>query len=263
MTNQTIEKMAGMRLSAMGQEYRRQLELPAMNALSFDDRMALLVEAQWMARSNSRLKKLLKEANLRTPSACLEDLDYDPRRKLDRSQIAMLSDCSWIREARNLLVIGATGTGKTWLACAFANAACRIGMKVRCYRVNRLLTDLSIGRGDGSYNRLINELKKPDLLILDDFGMTALDTSGCYDLSEVIEERHGRKSTIVLSQLPVAQWHQVFDDSTIADAILDRLVNNSYRFELQGPSMRRSDFIAVPVDKKEVVDEIDMKRMTE
>lgn len=249
MTNQTLDKLSSMKLSAMEQEYRRQMELPAMQALSFDERMAMLVDVQWLARSNSRLKKLLREADLRTPSACLEDMDYDPRRKLDKAHVARLSDCAWIKEARNLFVTGATGTGKTWFTCAFGNAACRIGLKVRCYRVNRLLTDLAIGRGDGSYNKLMNELKKPELLILDDFGMSSLDPAGCRDLLEVIEERHGRKSTVVSSQLPVAQWHEVFEDATIADAVLDRLVHNAYRFELHGPSMRRQDVAAVPAEK--------------
>jgi DNA replication protein DnaC len=155
--------------------------------LSFDERLAMIVDAQWLAKANSRLKRLLKQANLRDASASLEDINYDPRRNLDKATIARLADCTWIREGKNLIITGATGTGKTYLISAFGNAACRKGLKVRSYKVNRLLTDLAISRGDGSYNRLLNDLKKPDLLILDDFGMAPLTPSACRDLLEVIE----------------------------------------------------------------------------
>jgi len=246
MTNQTLDKLSGMGLSAMAKEYRRQMELPAMQALPHDERMAMLVDAQWLSRANSRLKKLLKEANLREPSASLEDVNYDPRRRLDKSAVARLSDCAWVREAQNLIITGATGTGKTWLACAYGNAACRLGLKVRFYRMNRLLTNLAIGHGDGSWDKVLNDLKKADLLILDDFGMTLLDPASCRDLLEVIDDRQGRKSTIVSAQLPVAKWHAMFEDATIADAVLDRLVHSAHRLELHGPSLRAKDVAAVP-----------------
>jgi DNA replication protein DnaC len=246
MTNQTLDKLSGMGLSAMAQEYRRQMELPAVQALPWDERTAMLVDAQWLARANSRLKKLLREANLREPSACLEDVNYDPRRKVDKPDVARLSDCAWIREAQNLIITGATGTGKTWLSSAFGNAACRLGLRVRYHRMNRLLTSLAIGRGDGSWDKLLNELKRADLLILDDFGMSPLDPASCRDLLEIIDERHGRKSTIISAQLPVSQWHAVFEDATIADAVLDRLVHSAHRFELHGPSLRAKDVAAVP-----------------
>ena len=222
----------------MEQEYRRQVELPANAALSFDDRLAMMVDAEWLAKANNRLQRFLREANLREQAATLEDLNFDVRRSLDKAIIGRLADCSWIKEGRNLIVTGATGTGKTYLVSAFGNAACRKSLKVRSYRVNRLLTDLAIGRGDGSYNRILNELKKPDLLILDDFGMTSLDPSACRDLLEVVDDRHGRKSITISAQLPVAKWHGVFEDSTIADAVLDRLINNAHRIELKGPSLR-------------------------
>jgi len=241
LTHQTTEKLIAMRLSAMGKEYRRQMEGPEPNALSFDERFGMLVDAEWTARSNSRLSKLLRLAQLRIANACLEDVDYDPRRKLDRGYVARLADCSWVAEHRNLIITGATGTGKTYLACAFGNAACRQGLKVRYYRMNRLLTDLAIGRGDGSYNRLMRDLKKTDLLLLDDWGMAPLDPSSGRDLLEVVEDRFGSRSTVVCGQLPVRQWHELFEDSTVADAVLDRLVHNSYRFELAGPSKRNSE----------------------
>ena len=213
-------------------------ELPANAALPFDERLAMIIDAEWLAKANKRLQRFLREANLREPSANLEDINFEPKRNLDKAAIVRLADCAWIKEGRNLIVTGATGTGKTYLVSAFGNAACRKNLKVRSYRVNRLLTDLSIGRGDGSYNRLLNDLKKPDLLILDDFGMASLDPGACRDLLEVVDDRHGRKSIVISAQLPVANWHSVFEDATIADAVLDRLVNNAHRVELKGPSLR-------------------------
>lgn len=238
MINQTLDKLNSMKLRAMEQEYRRQVELPANAALSFDERLAMMVDAEWLAKANNRLQRFLREANLREQAASLEDLNFGVKRCLDKAVIGRLADCSWIKEGRNLIVTGATGTGKTYLVSAFGNAACRKSLKVRSYRVNRLLTDLAIGRGDGSYNRLLNDLKKPDLLILDDYGMATLDPNACRDLLEVIDDRHGRKSTAISSQLPVAKWHGLFEDSTIADAVLDRLVNNAHRIDLKGPSLR-------------------------
>lgn len=238
MINQTIDKLNSMKLRAMEQEYRRQVELPANAALPFDERLAMIIDAEWLAKANKRLQRFLREANLREPSANIENINFDPKRNLDKAAIVRLADCAWIKEGRNLIVTGATGTGKTYLVSAFGNAACRKNLKVRSYRVNRLLTDLSIGRGDGSYNRLLNDLKKPDLLILDDFGMASLDPGACRDLLEVVDDRHGRKSIVISAQLPVANWHSVFEDATIADAVLDRLVNNAHRVELKGPSLR-------------------------
>lgn len=238
MINQTLDKLSSMKLRAMEQEYRRQVELPANATLSFDDRLAMMVDAEWLAKANNRLQRFLREASLREQAATLEDMSFDVRRCLDKAAIGRLADCGWIKEGRNLIVTGATGTGKTYLVSAFGNAACRKSLKVRSYRVNRLLTDLAIGRGDGSYNRLLNELKKPDPLILDDFGMASLDPSSCRDLLEVVDDRHGRKSTVISAQLPVAKWHGVFEDATIADAVLDRVINNAHRIELKGPSLR-------------------------
>lgn len=240
MIYQTMDKLNRMKLRAMEQEYQRQVELPANSALPFDERFAMMVDAEWLAKANKRLQRLLREANLREPSANLEDLNFNPKRNMDKATIARLADSSWVSEGRNLIVTGATGTGKTYLISAFGNAACRKSLKVRSLRVSRLLTDLAIGRGDGSYNRLLHDLKKPDLLILDDFGMASLDPVACRDLLEVVDDRHGRKSIAISAQLPVANWHSVFEDATIADAVLDRLVNNAHRIELKGPSLRQA-----------------------
>ena len=155
--------------------------------------------------------------------------------------ISRLANCVWVREGHNIIISGATGTGKTFLACALGQAACRQGFKVKYYRVNRLLTDLAIGHGDGSYNKIMRDLKKTDLIILDDFGMAILDPISSRDLLEVIEDRFGAKGTIIATQLPVANWHELFEDSTVADAILDRVIHNSYRFEPKGDSKRRDN----------------------
>jgi len=238
MINVTCEKLKGLRLPSMVAEYRRQTELPATHSLGFDDRLSMIVDAECLARYNKKLSELIRLAKLREPSACLEDIDYDSKRKLDKTLVARLSSCVWVKEGRNVIITGSCGTGKTYLASAFGNAACRMGLKVRSYRVTRLLTDLHIGRGDGSYNRLLADLKKPDLLILDDFGIAPIDQTAARDLLEVIDDRHSVKATLITAQLPVADWHGIFEDPTAADAILDRLVHNSYRFPLAGPSLR-------------------------
>lgn len=246
MINQTLEKLSAMRLSVMEQEYRRQLELPSMSELSFEERLAMLVDAEWLSRQNKKLNQLLKAANLRNPEACLEDVDYAPSRKLEKAQIARLSDLSWVSEGRNLFITGACGTGKTWLSSAFGNAACRQGIKVKSIRVNRLLSALMTARNDGCWAKLLTEMKKPDLLILDDFGLSPFDTLHCRDLLEIVDDRYGRGSILITAQLPISGWHGIFEDATIADAVLDRLVHNSYRIELHGPSKRLRLPLEVP-----------------
>jgi len=240
LNNQTVEKLRSMKLPAMAAEFVRQSEVPSMDALCFEERVGLLADAEWLSRENNRIKKLTKEANLRVSSACFADVDYRPSRKLDRANVARLSDFSWVRETKNLIITGATGTGKTWLACAFGAEACRKGIRTSFYRVNRLLSDLAVADGSGSLNKLLAKLKKADIMILDDWGMTALNTLESRFLLEVFEDRYGERATVISAQLPVAKWHGIFEDSTIADAVLDRLVHNSYRLELQGPSLRPS-----------------------
>ena len=238
MTYQTQEKLTEMKLYAMNAEYKRQAELPTMDDLDFDSRLGMLVDAQWLSRRDARFQRLVHTANLREPSANLADIDYTSSRNLKKSQITQLSDCRWIKGQHNLIITGACGTGKTYILSAIGREACLRNFKVKCYRMNRLITDLAIGRGDGSYNKLIDELKKPDLLILDDFAMQVLEPSASRDLLEVIEERHGRKSTAISAQLPVKLWAEIFEDQTSGDAILDRLIPNAYRIALEGPSRR-------------------------
>lgn len=243
MIQQTRQWLRELRLPAMEKAYTNQAELPASEGLGFDERFALLVQAELESRKDKKLKRLLKAACLRDSGACLEELDFQAGRNLEKSAVANLGGCTWIRRGHNLLVSGACGTGKTYLISAFGNAACRQGYSVRSYRLPRLLVDLQIGRGDGSWEKILGDLKKPDLLILDDFGITLLEPMHCRDLLEVIDDRIGAASTIVASQLPVSSWRGTFADTTIAEAILDRLLQKAYRFELKGPSRRQSQSV--------------------
>lgn len=248
MNYQTAEQLTAMKLNAMRLEYARQDELPASQALSFDDRLGMIVTAQFNARNKAKTNRLIRLAHLREPTACLENLDYEPIRKLKKADIARLSDCQWVTSGNNLIITGATGVGKTYLLSAFGREACTRGLTVRCYRVPRLLTDLNIARGDGSYNKLMQDLVKPNLLLLDDFGMKQLDLGMTQDFLEVIEERyHKHKSVAISAQLPVKNWVSIFKDQTIADAVLDRIVRNAYRFDLKGPS-RRPTIEHIPAD---------------
>jgi len=242
MIQQTRQWLRDLRLPAMEKAYAAQVELPASSGLGFDERFAILIQAELESRQEKKLNRLLKSASLRDRKACLEELDYQGGRGLEKSTVANLSDCRWIRKGHNLLVSGACGTGKTYLASAFGNAACRQGFSVRSYRLPRLLVDLQIGRGDGSWEKILNDLKKTDLLILDDFGITPFEPLNCRDLLEVVEDRtQSAASTIVASQLPFSAWRAAFADATIAEAVLDRLFARTQRFELKGPSRRHSE----------------------
>jgi len=239
MTEQTRIALRELRLPAMEKAYSQQLELPASAALGFDERLSLLVQAELESRKNKKLSRLLKTANLKDKRACLEELDFCKSRNLEKSLVANLADCRWIRKGYNLLITGACGTGKTFLVSAFGNAACRQGYTVRAFRLPRLLVEMQIGRGDGSWDKILRDLKKPDILILDDFGLAPLAPLECRDFMEVVEDRYGAASIIIASQLPVSSWHGVFADATIADSVLDRLLQNAHRFELKGPSRRQ------------------------
>ena len=254
MNYQTNEQLSEMKLHAMKLEYQRQQELPAINDLDFDERFSMIVNEQYSARKDAKVKRLIRAANLREMNAYLANIDYDPVRHLKKADVARLSNCEWITNGANLIITGATGVGKTYLLSAFGRAACTKGISVRSYRVPRLLTSLGISRGDGSYNRLMLDMIKPGLLILDDFGLKQLDLTMTQDLLEVVEERHHAGRSIAISaQLPVKEWPSVFKDRTIADAVLDRLVRNAYRFDLKGPSKRPSVEHRPPADDAETV----------
>jgi len=236
--NQTIDKFRAMRLPAMAAEYIRQLEMPGMDALDYDERVGMMADAEWLSRENNRIHKLTKAASLRYPAACFADIDYRPSRKIDRAYIARLSDFTWAKEARNIVITGCTGTGKTWLACAFGAEACRAGLKVYYYRVTRLINEMAAEYAAGSLIKLLSKLKKADILILDDWGLTSFNPTESRFLLEAIDDRYNESSLIISTQLPVAKWHGLFEDLTIADATLDRIVHGSHRFDLHGPSLR-------------------------
>ena len=238
MINQTAEKLRMMRFPAMAAEYLRQSESPCMSALDFDERMGMIVDAEWLSRESSRINKLIKSASLRFPAACFADIDYRPSRKLDKSMIARLSDFTWVKEARNIIITGATGCGKSWLACAFGAEACRMRLSAAYYRTSRLLNEMSQANGTGSLGKLLAKLKKTNILILDDWGLATFNPLESLFLYEVFEERYGECSTVITAQVPVSKWHDLFEDPTKADAVLDRITHNSYRIALQGHSLR-------------------------
>lgn len=239
MLNQpTLNTLRALRLTGMAEAFAQQLEQPEVQRLSFDERLALLVDREQTYRNNRRLQRLLQAAHFRQ-QACVEEIDFQPKRGIDRSLIANLSSCDWIRQRHNLLITGATGTGKSWLACSFGQAACRQGLAVKYERTHRLLEQLRIARGDGSYHKQLAGLAKLDLLILDDFGLKPLQQTERHDLLEIIEDRHGVHSTLITSQLPVSAFYEYLNEPTIADALLDRLLHSAHRLELKGESMRR------------------------
>lgn len=239
MTNETIRKLNELKLFGMAHGFSHQTESATVGHLSFEERIGLLVDHEVTYRDDKRLRRLLANAKLREP-ACIEDLDYEAKRGLDRSTMASLALCNWIRHGVNVVITGATGLGKTWLACALGNQACRHGMTVKFERVPLLLEELAIAHADGTFRKRIAAIGKLDLLILDDLGINTLTSERRSDLLEVIESRSGTKATVVTSQLPVKRWHDYLADGnpTVADAIMDRLVSNVHRLELAGESLR-------------------------
>lgn len=238
--NQTYDLLVKLKLIGMATAFTQQLEQPDTHELSFEERLALLVDRESTFRDDRRLQRLLSLAKLRQQTACVEDIDYKHKRGIERSQLASLVNCDWIRSHQNLHITGPTGTGKSWIACALGHQACRQGLSVKYERVPRLLETLRIARGDGSYQKKLLQLSKVELLILDDFGLKPLTQNERHDLLEVVEDRHARRSTLITSQLPIARWHEYLnDDPTVADALLDRLLSGAHRMELKGESMRR------------------------
>jgi len=235
----TIDKLNSMRLAGMAKGLKAQLDNPEIHNLPFEDRLALLVDTELLERESRQLTSRLKGAKLRQ-NAALEDLDTRPGRGIDRSLLASLATCQWIRKKHNVLITGATGAGKTWLACALSHSACRQGFTAAYHRLPTLMQDLDLARHDGRYRTIMRNLVKTDLLILDDLGLAPVSGEQLRDLLEIIDERYQKRSTLLTSQLPVVNWHQALGDPTMADAILDRVVHNAYKMELQGEdSMRK------------------------
>lgn len=234
----TLDKLQQLRLTGMYQALREQLTLPSIDELSFEERLGLLADRELTTREDRRLQTRLRQARLKQ-NACLEDLDTYTPRGLDKALIAQLANGQWIREGLNLLILGPTGVGKTWIACALAQQACRQGYTTRYLRAPRLFEELHLAHADGRFPKLMAGYAKTDLIVLDDWGLTALDATARRDLLELLDDRHGQRSTLVTSQLPLEHWHELIGDPTLADAILDRLVHNAYRITLKGESMRK------------------------
>lgn len=234
----TLEALSHMKLHGMARAYAQQLESGSPD-MDFDERLAMLVETERAERDQRKFTARLRQAKLRHP-ATPEDVDLRSARGLNRSLMTTLLGLRFVTDALNVIFTGATGLGKTFLACALGHQGCRRGMNVRYYRLPRLLEELALGHADGRYPRMMRQLLRADILILDDWGLAPLAAEQSRDLLEVIDDRHQRKSTIITSQRPIAQWHELFADPTVADAILDRLVHGAYRIELSGESMRKT-----------------------
>ena len=235
---QTFDKLYALQLMGMAEALKDQMGRTDLDGLAFEERFSMLVDAQHLFRENKRMKRLLENAKLKL-AASMEDIDYRSPRGLDKSVLLSLANCDWVRKHRNVIIVGPTGAGKTFIACALAHRACREGMTASYLRTPKLYYTLAMARADGSYARVLARLARTSVLVLDDLGMAALTDSERQDLLEVIEDRHGSASTIITSQLPVEHWHEVIGDPTIADALLDRLVHNAHKINLKGESMRK------------------------
>ena len=236
----TLDKLHALKLTGMAAALADQSATPDITDLSFEERLGLLVDREMTERDNRRMSSRLRRAKLRH-AAILEDIDYRNSRGLDKGLVQSLASCQWVKEHLNALITGPTGVGKTWLACALAHKACREGYTAQYVRLTRLLRELTIAKGDGQYSKLLTSLAKVDVLILDDWGMQKITAQQRQDLMEVIEDRHGRGSTLIASQLPTEHWHDYIGSATLADAIMDRLLHGAHRLNLKGESLRKTN----------------------
>lgn len=234
----TLDRLRELRLRGMADAFAVQMESPEAAGLSFEERLGLLVDAEWTHRRNTMLARLLREAKLRLP-ACPEDVEFSAARGLDRSVWRSLFAGDFVHAHQNVLIVGATGVGKTYLACALGHACCRLGLRVRYLRLSGLLEEIALSRVDGSCGTLLARLLRADLLILDDFGLSPLSAGEARELLDIVDDRYERRSTVVCSQLPLGEWHRAIADPTLADAVLDRLVHGAHKFTLSGESMRK------------------------
>jgi DNA replication protein DnaC len=242
MLNQhTLQLLTQLKLDGMARAFEEQSGQTNAASLSFEERFGLLVDREFTHRDTKRVDRLLKQAKLKVSGACVEDIDYRAGRGLDKRLMASLSTCDWIRHGHSVLITGATGCGKTWIACALAQQACRQGFSALYVRLPRLFEELRIAHGDGSFTRKLAALARTDVLLLDDWGVNPLTQPERADLLEILDDRVATRSTIVTSQLPVEHWHEYLADPTLADAILDRIVHQSHKLKLKGPSLRKEE----------------------
>jgi DNA replication protein DnaC len=237
----TIEKLQAMRLAAMAQAWNEQQGSAEVSGLSFDERFALLVDAEWIARENKRVGRALKEAKLRIGQACVEGIHYSARRELDKAVVRQLASCRWVDEHQAVLITGATGTGKTYVACALAHQACRKGFRACYRRAPRFFDELRLARADGTYPRLLARIARVDVLVIDDFAISPISDTERRDLLEVLEDRYATRATIITSQIDPKHWHDYLADPTTADAICDRVLHAAHRLALKGPSKRKPE----------------------
>lgn len=235
---QTLNTLRHLKLTGMAQALEEQRSQPATQTLAFEERLGLLLDREMASRDSRRLTRLLQLARLKH-DATLEDLRVSAARGLDRILVGRLATGDWIRHGQALIVTGATGTGKTWLACALGHEACRQGLTVRYIRAPRLFEELRVSHGDGSFTRRLQQLAKVDLLILDDWGLSPLTGADRNDLLEILDDRAATRATAITSQMPIAHWHEYLGDPTLADAILDRILHSAHKIELKGESMRK------------------------
>ena len=241
LTNETVSKLHELRLNTMAQLFKEQMDDPRYSGrdLSFEDRFGILVDAEWAARLSNRLKRLIRSAGYPIQGACVEDIEYLPERKLDKELILRLATCTYIQRAQNVILLGATGVGKTYLACALGIAASRNYYNVRYVRLPDMLVELAEARVTNSYREYMKKLKKVTLLVLDEWLIYPLKENEARDVLELVEARSKTASTIFCSQVDVPGWHENLHDLTLADAICDRIVHNSHRIEIHGESMRK------------------------
>lgn len=236
---ETIQKLVDLKLHAMAQAARELAQSPPSAELTMPEVLGMIVDREHVHRDNRRLARRLKEARLPVNAASLEEVTCESARGLDKAVVRTLSTCAWVRAKQNVIVVGATGTGKTFLGTALAQAACRAGFRALCTRTPRLLNDLAMARGDGSYANVLLKIARAEVLVLDDFLIAPLKEQERRDLLEVLEDRYDRGSTVITSQVPTKTWHEALSDPTIADAICDRVVHNAHVVSLRGPSMRK------------------------